>query len=361
MARHGMLFRLHQTAGVVLAAYVAAVSVSGAALLFRPELQRWISPDLFAASAGPAQVTMGDAARAIAESDPGKTFVGIGAPTPDRAAYLGYLFDETGQTYHAVLADPESGAVLGSPPEDSLVLWLQDLHFNLLGGTTGRVANGVAALALVVMAGTGIALWWPGRWRRWSDPVRSSHALIGAGIAIWILVWGVTGAYFIFPAPFRSASQILSPAPGAQGPASDPAHAPGRPDLDVLVERAEREGGKVSRISIPTEATGTVQAVVNRGAPTPWEGDGHVYYEFDRYTGALLARRPLADRSVGEKILPWFGRVHMGGFGGGPIRWTWASAALGLAFLAVSGVTMWWRRPVTSRRRRASTSPRCEP
>jgi uncharacterized iron-regulated membrane protein len=163
----------------------------------------------------------------------------------------------------------------------------------------------------------------------------------------------VTGAYFVFPAPFRSGILTFSPARDGGRPASDPGEAHRAPDLDVLVDRAEEEGGTVSRISLPTEDTGTIQVVVNHGEPTPWEGDGHVYYEFDRYTGGLLERRPMADRSAGERILPWFGRVHMGGFGGGPIRWTWASAALGLAALALSGVTMWWKRPATSRPRRA--------
>jgi uncharacterized iron-regulated membrane protein len=40
--------------------------------------------------------------------------------------------------------------------------WLYDLHVRLLSGVTGETVNGVGALLLIVLAATGLVVWWPG-------------------------------------------------------------------------------------------------------------------------------------------------------------------------------------------------------
>ena len=43
-----------------------------------------------------------------------------------------------------------------------LTVWTLDLHDNLLQGKKGRRVNGIAALLLLLLSGTGAAIWWPG-------------------------------------------------------------------------------------------------------------------------------------------------------------------------------------------------------
>ena len=159
------LFQVHLWVGVLVGLYVFLVCLTGAALVFRLDMQRIVHPQLFTPSAG-------EPAEAIAILDslkahyPRYRISGIDAPTTGRPTYLAYVMD--GERFLTVLVDPVTATVLGELPERSIVRTLQDLHFDLLAGRTGRVVNGAGALLLLVLCVTGVVIWWPGiaNWRR---------------------------------------------------------------------------------------------------------------------------------------------------------------------------------------------------
>jgi len=67
------------------------------------------------------------------------------------------------------ILDPYTGADLGpsEPAGVRLILWLADLHDNLLYRETGRFINGFGAVFLTLLCLTGAVIWWPGiaSWR----------------------------------------------------------------------------------------------------------------------------------------------------------------------------------------------------
>jgi hypothetical protein len=131
------LFQVHLWVGVAAALYVIVVSVTGAALVFRINLQRAAHPHLFTPSAaGPlaAPVSVLDAVR---DAYPSGRVSGVDAPTTARPTHLAYVL--TGDRLRTVLIDPVSADVLGELPERSVVRTLQDLHFDLLAWP-GRLA-----------------------------------------------------------------------------------------------------------------------------------------------------------------------------------------------------------------------------
>lgn len=84
-------------------------------------------------------------------------------------------------------------------------------HDNLLAGSPGRFVNGIGGVCLVILCLTGALIWWPGieHWRRsltveWRAHFgRVSwdlHSALGFWLFPLILIWGVTGIYFAFPA-----------------------------------------------------------------------------------------------------------------------------------------------------------------
>ena len=92
-----------------------------------------------------------------------------------------------------------------------LVSKLLDLHDNLLAGPTGRKVNGVGALAVLVLAVTGLVIWWPGikTWRRsltlhrgvgWKRLIWELHSMIGFWSFGFILIFVVSGIYLAIPA-----------------------------------------------------------------------------------------------------------------------------------------------------------------
>lgn len=90
---------------------------------------------------------------------------------------------------------------------------LADLHENLLAGRTGRLVNGIGSCFVTLLSLTGAIIWWPGvrNWRR-STTIKwkanfprlnwDLHSAIGFWCWFFVLVWGISGIYFCFPALF---------------------------------------------------------------------------------------------------------------------------------------------------------------
>jgi uncharacterized iron-regulated membrane protein len=122
------------------------------------------------------------------------------------------------------LFNPYTGADLGDsvPLGIRLVSKLLKLHDDLLTGTTGRSINGVGALLVVVLAFTGIVVWWPGikTWRRslivhrnagWRRFTWSLHGMIGFWSLGFILLFGVSGIYLGNPELFQDLADRIEP------------------------------------------------------------------------------------------------------------------------------------------------------
>jgi uncharacterized iron-regulated membrane protein len=110
------LFQVHLWIGVLAGLYVFVVCATGAALVFRIDMQRAENPELFTPSAGepahPAEILESVLARY-----PDHRVSFIDAPSVERDTYLAYPFK--GDVYKAVLVDPVSAQVLGEVPEES--------------------------------------------------------------------------------------------------------------------------------------------------------------------------------------------------------------------------------------------------
>jgi len=97
---------------------------------------------------------------------------------------------------------------------NSLIEWLVRLHTSLLIGITGRFLNGIGAGCLTTLCLTGGIIWWPGtkHWRRsltvdWSGHFPrinwDLHSALGFWLFPFVLLWGVSGFYFLFPDAFN--------------------------------------------------------------------------------------------------------------------------------------------------------------
>jgi uncharacterized iron-regulated membrane protein len=194
--------------------YVVAISLSGSALVFRDRVFKSIGnkPRLVAVS-GPrlsdSQLRK-DAENAFPGYHAGYVFRG---KQPNQAFIV--VLDRHGK-YRQEFFDPYTGADLGpaEPPVLSALTWLADLHFNLLAGEEGRRWNGYAAILWTLLCLTGAVVWWPGaaNWRgslagrstrNWKRFTWELHSMFGFWTLAFSLMWGITGIYVVFPAPFQ--------------------------------------------------------------------------------------------------------------------------------------------------------------
>ena len=355
------LFQVHMWLGLIAGLYVLVVSVSGAALVFRIDMQRAMHPDLFTPTGGPLAEPAA-VMESVRRAFPDGRVSGVDAPTTVRPTYLAYVV--RGDSFLTILVDPASTRVLGELPEDSLVRAVQELHFDLLGGRSGRVANGIGAAALLLLCLTGLVIWWPGlaNWprgltldfsRSWRRINWDLHSAVGFWAAALVALWAVTGVYFAFPSQFRAAVNALSPVTVTRAPSSDAA-AP-RPAVPptwrALIERARATvpAHHVARVVVAGNERDAFLVMFSDTAPTPAAGANLQSVYLDQFSGAVLDGPPAQRRSAGDVVMAWMAPLHVGNFGGTGVRVAWLVLGLAPALLFMTGFTMWWTRVVRTR------------
>ncbi len=142
-------------------------------------------------------------------------------PTPNHAADV--TLERDGERTRRVV-HPATGADLGPtlPLGYRVSAWMLDLHDNLLNGPTGRRVNGIGALALLMLCGSGLIIWWPGaaRWRRsvlidtgsnWKRLNWSLHSVLGFWFFAFLLMWSLTGVYLSLPDQVSALLDYIEP------------------------------------------------------------------------------------------------------------------------------------------------------
>lgn len=353
-----ILFQVHLWVGVLTGLYICVVCVTGAALVFRIDMQRALHPHLFTASAGPLADPVA-VMESVSRAYPDYKLSGVEVPTTSRPTYLGYV--TRGREFLTVLIDPVTTDVLGVLPERTPIHTLQELHYDLLGGRTGRMINGAGAIGILVMCATGLVLWWPGikAWRRgfMVDFSRDGRRVIWElhrAIGIWsvamIAMFAVTGLSFVFPSEFRATVNRVSTITVSRAPQSVRPAADGlSPSWREMIDRARplAAGKHVARIVLPFGERGAFLVMFAGESPTP-AGSPLTPIYLDQYTGEPLAAT-VAARTWGDALMAAVVPLHVGGYGGRPGKVAWFLFGLAPAALFVTGSIVWWRRVVRPR------------
>ena len=253
------LFQAHLWSGIGVGLYIFTVSVTGSVLVYWNELYRAATPEPIISQGSGPRLTDDQLATAARDLYPGYRVVKISrARDLDQAVSIG--LERGGHLKHR-LFDVRSGRDLG----DSVSIGMQfvsltlDLHDNLLARQTGRKVNGVAAFAVLLVAVSGIVIWWPGSktWRRsltlhrgvgWRRLTWHLHSMIGFWTFGVVLVSALSGIYLCFPEQFQDIADRLQPVTVATGRV---------PFVDqVIYWLAYLHFGRIGGIGIPCHGPG---------------------------------------------------------------------------------------------------------
>ena len=294
------IFQLHLWSGIGIGLYVLLVSVTGSVLVYRNELYRAATPDPITLAVSGPRLTDEQLRATVARGYPGYAITGIGFSR--QANQPASVSLRRGTDIENRLFNPYTGEDLGDavPLGIWLVSKLMELHDDLLAGREGRSVNGFAALLIVLLACTGLVVWWPGvrAWRRsltvhrhagWRRFTWDLHSMIGFWTFGFILLFAVSGAYLGNPEPFQRLSDTIQPPTEAA-------------DVERAVDKviywlAYLHFGRINGIGIPCNGPG------------------------------------LCDQAT---------------------KLTWAVFGLAPAVMFVTGVLMWWNRVVRVRLQRRS-------
>ena len=205
------VFQVHLWLGVALTLYAVVIGLSGAALVFRPEMERALRPQLFDVRPATQQVTLTDTIAAVEVERPGWRVASVrdfDKPAEATTLLLRPAQGVLDANCRMVSVNPYTGAVLADRMRFGGVLgWLSNLHFYLLAGKTGLLVSGWMAGGLLLLCLTGLVVWWPGvsRWRG-AVMLRPGGAVaaveLGSALGDGVLVFGVAAVAEFYGAVF---------------------------------------------------------------------------------------------------------------------------------------------------------------
>jgi uncharacterized iron-regulated membrane protein len=336
------MLRLHKYAGLAMAALLLVQALTGALLLYRGPVARWIDPAGMVSHSSARTISPGVAVLQAERASPGFTVSRLFAPEADNATWLAELSSEEGETRYASI-DPAGGKLLRAgtvwsfPVEAAL-----QIHYRLMAGKAGMAVIALNAIALFTMAVTGLAYWWPKKGPlskhlsiRWNMAgrlvLRQAHRTLGVIMAILLCFMAVTGLLLVVP-------DLVEPsAPAALRPPANPASIDRALALaqSAFPQSALRDFRlSADRLTVNFQAPERNPRAVHRAIVTMFAP--HI----------VTATRAENNGALWMTILP----LHAGNsFGAaGPVLLM--IVALALLALTISGPVMWWQAKGMRRR-----------
>src|SRR5262245_51438958 len=369
---------LHRWLALALLALLVPIAVSGALLVWHDHLDALINPGRYAVSGTqvvPPSAYLASAAAAVGAADLQPAVVRF--PASD-----GWPVVVTARAPRVEGSPPRSRNVYLDPPtarvlevvdfRSSLFGFLHRFHENLtIPEYSGRAIVGWAGVGMLILALSGIWLWWPRggaflpglRWRRTPQTSSNLHHLLGFWISIPLAVVSLTGIYLSFPQTAREAmSSVAAMNPQAPRPGFGPIVRETRltPDAALAAALAAQPDARPAAIFLPTTVRadagerarargeqpagrgegGQARAVVWRVPMRAAESDETATVLVDDRSGAIeRVPAPLA----GDRAARWIRWIHDGSRGG-PL-WQAVVFLTGVfpVVFAVTGVIMWLR------------------
>ncbi|EGI76416.1 PepSY-associated TM helix domain-containing protein [Hylemonella gracilis] len=424
---HGLyrrVWRWHFYAGLLCLPFLLLLAITGALYLYKEPIEARVYAGLLQVETSAAPVLDAEALVAAAlGAVPGQAVRYVAPAGPDRSAEVGIRTPQ-GESV-SVYVHPATGQVLGSlRDERKLMEVVKRLHSLVLVGPVANHLIEVVAGWAIVLAVTGVFLWWPRthgkpalaqaggvlsvrgtpRQRLWWRDVHAIVGLFAAAVIVflaatgmpWSAFWGqqfgrISGElgiglpkYLWGPGPSSSVPADPTAAPLAGLPAvpwtleqvplpqsagtakvpaekQDHAHGHDAAHADADTETVAQAHGLAGSPDMGLNAALRIFSTQGLPAGTPVRlpsGPQGVYtalsfpddvrgervLHLDRYTGAVLADVGYKDYGIAGRVTEWGIALHTGRQFGEINRLLMLAGCLSIAVLAVTGVTMWWKR-----------------
>lgn len=385
------IFWLHLIAGLVAGVVIGIMSFTGAALAFEKDLVAWAERDVRVVTPPENAMRLDlNNLRArfnLAHPDVTPTAVTV---FDSRTAAVAFQVGRSGTYY----VNPYTGEVrepAGSRMKDFMRLmtdWHRWLALEGEGRAVGKAITGACNTAFLVLALTGLYLWWPQKWRfpalkrsLWfvkSHTGRARdwnwHNVIGFWSLPVLIVLTASGMVISYPwasnlvyqlageeAPVRrgppgggGGERGAGGAPAGQTPGQGGAQGAGReggerhaarealPSLDEAFARAVVAEPEWTAITLPLSPNQANSATVK--TPGMWPRTASTTLKFDPQSGDLVERADFASLSTGRQARTWLRFLHTGealGFWGQLVA---GLACVGGCVLVYTGFALSWRR-----------------
>ena len=230
-------------------------------------------------------------------------------------------------------------------------LWLFDLHHHLFAGDAGEVVIGIAGIAGVFFAISGLFLWWRTRktfefllWpRRMSRPaIVRHHRDLGILVAPLVLLVSYTGATMVFrplSALVLGPSAPVTIAKTGNAPKVAKVRMADRLDWQAMIRTAQARfpDAQLRTLSLPRKDSGLVTLRMKQ--PAEWLPNGRTVLYFAADTGRLVEARDALAQPAAVRGYNMFYPLHAAKVGG--LLYRLVMTAVGLALVLLGSLAVW--------------------
>lgn len=357
-------YRVHAWLGLASSLLVVLVSLTGAPLVFRHEIDAWLAPER-PRLLEHAPLPVDQAVAAVLARRPGAVPASVSYPRdaygrPDPAEPLGLVLRLRDGRSEMVSIGLYDGRELRQP-DFRLGQFLRDIHVRLYllkpGWlyALGHVLVGLLGVAMVVSAVTGLLF----HRHLLRDMLRlrifhsrrlllsDLHRLAGLWLLAFHLAVAVSGAVIstvVLPGIYRqlAGAQAAPPAVSAMPQPSLP--------LAAIERIAARElpGAAIMYVRFPARSDAGIVVWLNDRSP--WIRQGASRIVLDASGGVVREVVRAGEASWPVRIYNLMWPLHFGTFGGLPVKIAYAVFGLVSALLGITGLLIWRERTFRQRR-----------
>lgn len=376
-------FQTHWLLGISAGLVLAMMGVTGATLSFENELLRALNPGLLSVPAREqAMLTPPQLLERLAAENPGRSVGTISvSDVPGHAARVGFFAQprdgapagpNARPRMDVSFADPYTGALLGN--EEAMrghetLHFLEDMHRRLAAGDTGKAITGASTLILVVLAGSGLYLRWPRRWKsldvwftvRWrlrSSPfLKSLHEVVATWLLLPILLLALTGLWWSYDW-YRDGLNSLTGSKPMQRPAMRPLNAPAAPNemlataWTAFLRETAQSGYSSASFNVPAAAQ---SLVVNYVDADPAHERASNRITLSLTDGKVETHERYDSKPAGGKLTSSMFVLHKGSYFGLFGTLVMMAASLAMPLFAITGWVLYLKRRRAARAKHAST------
>lgn len=344
MTIHRALLKIHLYIGLTAALFLLVLCVTGGVMIFENEIEGLFYPKWIPAQPQAQPLALQSLVDKAQQANPGQRVTRIYLPQKDGQAHRLTVNDGT-----MVYVNGYTGEVLGKRDlRANRMLTIHRLHNILLlsDSNLGRQITGWATLLLMLLALSGLILWWPRKllnikrganWRRVNFDL---HNISGFYSSLFVFVIALTGVLMSFEdTGFKLIYRVTGEPPKITPPRFTPQKdAPMlTPDQALSIAVAALPGARPTTVGVYPANSVDFKFPEDR---TP-QGRSRVF--IDPYTGQVQLVQNARTAHPGAKVHNLNRPLHTGDIWGWPTRILWFLACVAVVVQIVTGVLMWWK------------------
>ncbi|WP_422082596.1 PepSY-associated TM helix domain-containing protein [Ulvibacterium sp.] len=369
-AKKNLLWRIHSWMGLYAGVIIAFLSLTGAAALFRMEIDEALNPSLYLVEKESTRMTLNAIVSEVTEAHPDKELFEVYVPTEATGTYNLRLMAKNAPrifpVFWEVFVNPYTGEILGERNYyKTFNYYLRNLHVRFYEAFWGRLIVGLAGLALLISTITGFLIYGRFMKKQSLGEIRGKnlrmrqadlHKFIGVLALVFNLMIAITGTWLGLQGQLQKAFSIERPNIYKR------AENPLTPKEDLAMTANFDQALKKTSSIFPQLIPKTVRPSRDGARTIEIVGDvpGQAYERLsnklvlDKGNLNTLLKYDINEDDFGGKLFFVQESFHFGDFAGIWLKILYAFLALTSGFLALSGFIIYLKRTEKKRTEKPS-------